>query len=153
MSLFSGINLKSNSLTIGTVFVAVAAILIPLGKALSDVVTQTKQTKESADLAVTMIAKYEKASKKAAKEEVQKLTDKFQQQRTMLESLQAAEARSVISKQRVAASQAEIKQSYLDAEEAALKYLTRTGQIKNAEGRLIEIEKEKLKSLDSTDKR
>jgi hypothetical protein len=129
----------------GAVIGAAAAVLIPLGRALADVAAQSEKTKESLDRAKDFIGKFAEAAKKAAEDDVQKFTDKLKNQGQMLEDLQGIEARSVESKNKLATSQGQIKQSYLDAEEAALKYLTKTGEIINAEGRLIEIEKERTK--------
>lgn len=127
----------------GAVIGAAAAVLIPLGRALFNVADQSEKTKESLDRAKDLIGKFAEAAKKAAEEDVQNLTDKLNQQGTTLENLQKAEANSISSKQKVSAAQTDIAQSYLDAEEAALKYLTQTGKIINAEERLIEIGKER----------
>jgi DNA repair exonuclease SbcCD ATPase subunit len=129
----------------GAVIGAAAAVLIPLGRALADVAAQSEKTKESLDRAKDFIGKFAEASKKAGEQDVQSLTDKLKQQTTTLENLQKAEANSVTSKENVAKAHGEIAQSYLDAEEATLKYLTQTGKIVDAENRLIEIEKERTK--------
>ena len=129
----------------GAVIGAAAAVLIPLGRALADVAAQSEKTKESLDRAKDFIGKFAEAAKKAGEQDVQSLTDKLKQQTTTLENLQKAEANSITSKENVAKAHGEIVQSYLDAEEATLKYLTQTGQIVDAENRLIEIEKERAR--------
>lgn len=129
----------------GAVIGAAVAVVVPLATALAGVSGQMEKTKESMDRAKDFIGKFAEAAKKAGEQEIQGLSDKYAQQRTQLEGLQKAEADSIKSKQNVAAAHDEIKQSYLDAEEAALKYLTQTGQIVNAENRLLEIEKERVK--------
>ncbi len=129
----------------GAVIGAAVAVLVPLGRVLFEVAAQTEKTKESVDRAKESISKFGEALKKAAEEDVQELNDKLQNQLTTLGNIQKAEADNVTSKQNVAKAHGEIAQSYLDAEEATLKYLTQTGQIVNAENRLIEIEKERAK--------
>lgn len=129
----------------GAVIGAATAILFPLGKALFDVAAQSEKTKESAELAKSMIEQFGAAAKKAADEDVQKLVDKLKNQNDRLDSIQAAELASIETKRQVAANQADIATSYLDAEAAALKYLQQTGQLINTEGRLLEIEKERIK--------
>ena len=129
----------------GAVIGAAVAVLIPLGRALADVAGQSEKTKESADLAKSMIEQFGAAAKKAADEDVQKLVDKLKNQNDRLDSIQAAELASIETKRQVASNQAEIATSYLDAEAAALKYLQQTGQLINTEGRLLEIEKERIK--------
>ena len=64
----------------GAVIGAAAAVLIPLGRALFDVAAQSEKTKESADLAKSMIEKFGAAAKKAGEEDVQKLVDKLKNQ-------------------------------------------------------------------------
>jgi len=129
----------------GAIIGAATAILIPLGRALADIAGQSEKTKESADLAKSMIEQFGAAAKKAADEDVQKLVDKLKNQNDRLDSIQASELASIEIKSQVAANQAEIATSYLDAEAAALKYLEQTGQLINTESRLLEIEKEKIK--------
>ena len=129
----------------GAVIGAATAILFPLGRALADIAGQSEKTKESADLAKSMIEQFGAAAKKAADEDVQKLVDKLKNQNDRLDSIQASELASIETKRQVAANQAEIATSYLDAEAAALKYLQQTGQLINTEGRLLEIEKERIK--------
>jgi hypothetical protein len=133
----------------GAVIGAAAAVLIPLGRALFDVAAQSEKTKESADLAKSMIEKFGAAAKKAGEEDVQKLVDKLKNQNDQLDSIQAAELKGIETKRQVASVQSEIATSYLDAEAAALKYLEQTGQLINTEGRLLEIEKEKIKIANS----
>lgn len=128
----------------GAVIGAGVAVVGALGKALYEVAQDTKAGEEAFKRNTEMVKQFAEAYKKAGEEEVQSLTDKLSNQKSRLDALQEAEIGNIKVKGEVRDINNQIKASYLDAEEAALKYLTQTGQVKEAEQALIEIEKQRV---------
>ena len=129
----------------GAVIGAAVAVVGALGKALYEVAQDTKAGEEAFKRNTEMVKQFAEAYKKAGEEEVQALTDKLGNQKSKLDALQEAEIGNIKVKGEVRDINNEIKTSYLDAEEASLKYLIATGQVKDAEQALLQIEREKVK--------
>jgi chromosome segregation ATPase len=128
----------------GAVIGAGVAVVGALGKSLYELAKDVKAGEESFKRNTEMVKQFAEAYKKAGEEQVQSLTDKLSNQKARLDALQEAEIGNIKVKGEVRDINNQIKTSYLDAEEAALKYLTQTGQVKEAEQALIEIEKQRV---------
>lgn len=128
----------------GAVIGAGVAVVGALGKSLYELAKDVKAGEESFKRNTEMVKQFAEAYKKAGEEEVQSLTDKLANQKDKLDALQEAEIGNIKVKGEVRDINNQIKTSYLDAEEAALNYLTQTGQVKAAEEALLQIEKQRV---------
>jgi len=128
----------------GAVIGAAVAVLGALGKAIYEVAQDTKAGEEAFKRNSEMVKVFAEAYKKAGEQEVQSLTDKLSNQKDKLDALQEAEIGNIKVKGEVRDINGEIKTSYLNAEEAALKYLVQSGQVKGAEEALLQIERERI---------